>query len=315
MSERAVIPVIALLGPTAVGKSGWAFKLACENNWEILSCDSRQIYRRMDVGTAKPSKDELQQVHHWMVDICEPDEEFNAYRFAREALMIIRKCADRNVPVLLCGGTGLYFKALSEGQTPLEATKPDIRQQLITAADKHGCEALYNELSAVDADSAGRIHPNDLQRIIRALGYFRQTGMPISQGFRKFTPPTDLVFYVAKMTLDRPRLYDRINRRTEYMFKNGLYEEFLSLRSSGYNSSTPGLMTVGYRELFAVEQGKIMRDTAIESVQRNSRHYAKRQITWFSRQLDGTEFNAEAHYEKFREFAEKAVRQPGSVFE
>lgn len=314
MSESSLIPVIALLGPTAVGKSEWAFRLASEKNWEILSCDSRQIYRGMNIGTAKPSKEELRQVPHWMIDICEPDEAYNAYRFSREALMKIRECARRKVPVLLCGGTGLYFKALCEGQVPLEATKPHIRQQLIDEAHKKGNKALHEALAAVDAESAGRIHPNDLQRIIRALGYFRQTGSPISRGFRKYAPAADLVFYIAKMVMDRPLLYERINRRTEQMFQNGLYDEYLALRAAGYDNDTPGLMTVGYHELFALEQGTITREAAREAIRRNTRRYAKRQITWFSGQVKGVEFSAEAHFGRFRDFVLKTLSRYSSTY-
>jgi tRNA dimethylallyltransferase len=303
------IHVVVLLGPTAVGKSDWAFNLACEKGWEILSCDSRQIYREMNIGTAKPSAEQLRQVRHWMVDICRPDERYNAFRFSSEALAVIRECAHRNVPVLICGGTGLYFKALSEGDNSLEATDPRIRRELNSEARTTGVQVLYKELAQFDPDSARKIHPNDQQRIIRALACFRQTGVPFSHGVRNASPPQDICFHVAKMTMDRHRLYDRINRRVDSMVRDGLYDEYRRLRKAGYDLTTPGLMTVGYRELFAVEQGTASLEEAADTIRKNTRRYAKRQITWFTRQVQGEEFNAGSGYEDFRIFAENAVRR------
>lgn len=305
-SAGTQIQVVVLLGPTAVGKSDWAFKLAREKGWEILSCDSRQIYREMNIGTAKPAVEQLRQVRHWMVDICQPDEQYNAFRFSSEALAIIRECYQRDVPVLICGGTGLYYKALSEGGNPMEPTDLHIRQELNAEAKVVGVQMLHKNLAQVDPESARKIHPNDQQRIIRALACFRQTGVPFSQELRSAFPPKDVCFHVAKMTMDRRHLYNRINRRVDSMLREGLYDEYRRLREAGYDITTPGLMTVGYRELFAVEQGKTTLEDAADTIRRNTRRYAKRQITWFNKQVQGKEFDAGTDFDQFRIFAENA---------
>ena len=287
-----VISVPVLLGPTAVGKSGVAFALAREMGWEILSCDSRQLYRGMDIGTAKPSPAERAQVPHRLIDILDPSEEYSAGRFADEAATIIRTCAKNGRRVLVCGGTGLYFKALQQGTNDRSPSDPAIREELTRFAREKGNEALHRELAAVDPVTAARLHPNDIQRIIRALALFRQTGTRMSDHTPEGTPPGDMRFVVIKLTMERSLLYDRINRRVEVMMRDGLLEEFRTLVAAGYDRHSPGMQSVGYREFFAVEDGTIAETEAVELIQRNTRRYAKRQITWFSRQVEGVEVDA-----------------------
>lgn len=298
------VPVAVLLGPTATGKSAIALALAREMGWEIVSCDSRQIYRGMDIGTAKPSAMERSVVRHWLFDILDPAEEYSAWRFAEEAGSIIRERAREGKRVVLCGGTGLYFNALLSGRNERASSDPEIRRELAGYAALHGSATLHSELSRVDPVTARRLHPNDTHRIIRALALFRQTGKTMSEYSQEARPPSDLIFVIVKTTMERPLLYDRINRRVDTMIAEGLWEEFLGLRSAGYDRTAPGLQSVGYKELFDVEEGAITLATAVELIKRNTRRYAKRQITWFAHQAEGVTVDtadAGAAFDRVRE--------------
>lgn len=287
--ERRKVPVI--VGPTAVGKTAIALQIAERMGWEILSCDSRQIYRKMDIGTAKPDKNQLSMVPHWFIDIIDPSEAYSAYRFAEDAVKTIRERAEAGKTVLICGGTGLYFKSLSRGLDIQVESDPVIRDELMKRAELHGSMVLFEELLKNDPVSASRIHPNDLQRIVRALGVFYQTGIPLSENRNKVNLADDIDFEVIKIFADRELLYKRINDRVERMFKDGLWDEFRSLLAQGYHQKSPGMQCVGYQELFAVNDKRCSLPEAVELIQRNSRRYAKRQITWFSHQEDGTVFD------------------------
>ena len=300
--RKSPIPVAVILGPTAVGKSAVAFRIAQEMGWDILSCDSRQIYRLMDIGTAKPSWEERKCVRHWMIDILNPSEEYSAGRFAREAESIIRNEAVNGKPLILCGGTGLYFRALSEGYNDRPQSDPAIRDKLMRRSQKDGVEALYKELMVVDPFSAQGIHKNDLQRIVRALALFHQTGKPPSLFSTQLKPPAGIRFIVVKMTMPRSELYERINRRVQNMIDEGLWDEFLQLRSASFGRFDPGMQTVGYKELFSVENGENSLETAIAQIQQNTRRYAKRQFTWFNNQVKGTTFNASTDWKVIRDF-------------
>ncbi|MBN1307339.1 MAG: tRNA (adenosine(37)-N6)-dimethylallyltransferase MiaA [Chitinispirillaceae bacterium] len=301
--EGGAVPVAVLLGPTASGKSALALQIAGEMGWEIISCDSRQIYRGMDIGTAKPSQKEQELVPHWLIDILDPSEEYSAYRFARDAAAIIRQRAALRKNLLVCGGTGLYFRALCEGLTEMEATDSKLREALMSRAAVEGTDALYRELSAVDPRAAQRIHSNDLQRIVRALAVFRQTGTSISSlGSAESRPPEDMRFIVATLTMSRSELYRRIDCRVDEMVAKGLWEEFERLRKSSYDRGSPGMQSVGYRELFDVEEGSTTFEAAVELIKRNSRRYAKRQVTWFAHQTAGEAFEAPAHWTAVRDY-------------
>ncbi len=303
----AVLSVPVLLGPTAVGKSAVALELAAVYGWEIISCDSRQLYRGMDIGTAKPSLQERAAAVHHLIDILDPSEEYSAGRFADEAVAVIRERAAAGKTTLICGGTGLYFRALQQGQSNGRPSDPAIRDELTRRAREQGSETLHRELAAVDAATAARLHPNDAQRIIRALALFRQTGKPLSDHPQEGTPPEGIRFIVVKLTLDRAQLYDRINRRVDAMVRSGLLEEFRKLRTAGFDRLSPGMQSVGYREFFGVEDGIMKHSDAVELIKRNSRRYAKRQITWFAHQVEGAEVDAED--------TGAAVEQAGVVFE
>lgn len=305
--ERPVtVPV--LLGPTAVGKSAMAMQIAAAQGWEIVSCDSRQIYRGMDTGTAKPSLRERSAVPHWLIDIIDPSEEYSAYRFATDAAAIIRESAGAGRKCIVCGGTGLYFHALASGLTPVEASDATVRQELTELGRRIGSSALHEKLMEVDPVSAKRIHENDLQRIVRALAVYRQTAKPMSAAERRADPPGDLRFVVAKLSMEREELYGRIESRIDSMVESGLAEEFHSLRKK-FDSSSPGMQSVGYREFFRLESGDLTFDATIKLIKQNSRRYAKRQITWFSHRTAGRTFDSRVDWrEVLRYYLSEGVK-------
>jgi len=290
--EKTPLTVAVLLGPTAVGKSATAMRIAADQGWEIVSCDSRQIYRGMDIGTAKPSPAERSAVPHRLIDIIDPSEEYSAYRFAIDAAAIIKERANAGKKCIVCGGTGLYFHALASGLTPIEASDAGVRDELTELGNRSGSRALHQQLIEADPVSAQRIHENDLQRIVRALAVYRQTAKPMSAApQRADTPATGLRFVVAKLSMEREELYKRIDSRVDAMVEAGLVEEFRALYAR-FGFSAPGMQSVGYRELLGVETGAITTEEAIELIKRNSRRYAKRQITWFSHKTAGRTFDS-----------------------
>jgi tRNA dimethylallyltransferase len=276
---RITVPV--LLGPTASGKTAIALQIAEACGREIVSCDSRQIYRFMDIGTAKPLKNDLDRIKHWLVDILDPSEQYSAAAFVKDAAAVIRTRAAKGIKTLLCGGTGFYFESLKKGLGPQVASDPAVREALSRRADEEGSAALYRELQEKDPATAAKIHERDRQRIVRALAVFSQTGRKLSELQGHTVPPHDFDFRVAVLVPPRPLLYDRINRRVDEMVKRGLWEEFRELRSRGWHERSPGLRCVGYQELFAVERNECSLHDAVEKIKQNSRRYAKRQITWF----------------------------------
>ncbi|MBD3419971.1 MAG: tRNA (adenosine(37)-N6)-dimethylallyltransferase MiaA [Chitinivibrionales bacterium] len=281
-----VVPVV--LGPTAVGKTGIALRLARDLDREIISCDSRQIYRYMNIATAKPSPDQLSGVKHWLVDCCDPSEHYSAYAFSRDALRILMQSNGR---AIICGGTGYYFKCLVEGIAPATPTQMHFRREYEKKVHAGGTYSIFNELKAVDPESAGKIHPHDIRRIIRALEVYYFSGRKRSDLPKESQPPEHLHFCVIKVSLPRCTLYDRINSRVDQMFENGLWHEFTSLIKRGYSSESAGMQCVGYKEFFEVLNNNITLESALEQIKRNTRRYAKRQISWFKHQVEGTEFD------------------------
>jgi tRNA dimethylallyltransferase len=277
--EKIVVPVI--LGPTAVGKTELVLELAQKFGYEVISCDSRQIYRFMDVGTAKPSLEQRSGVKHHLIDILEPTQAYSAFAFAQDALSIIRESARLGKKVLICGGTGLYFYILSGGADALDEADLEYRALLQKQAGESGAPALHEKLREVDPQTASRIHPNDLQRLLRALDIFHRSGHSISALQKKKNPPQDIDFRTVVINRSREILYERINRRVDTMIEQGLWEEFRSLRDRKYSEASPGMVCVGYRELFDVERGISGLREAAALIKQNSRRYAKRQMTWF----------------------------------
>jgi tRNA dimethylallyltransferase len=245
----------------------------------------------MNIGTAKASSFERSKIHHWLIDIIDPSEAYSVYRFFDDASDILRKLKQHNRVGLVCGGTGLYLRGLLEGIGPQEQSDLSLRDQLTLRAQQEGCLSLHNELRLKDPVSAEKFHANDVQRVIRALSVFYQTGIPISELHKTSTKQKEFEFVVVKITSDRDKLYEKINNRVDRMVENGLYDEFRSLLSRGYDETSPGMHCVGYKEFFAVEKNEYSFKMAVELIKRNTRRFAKRQITWFSHQQFGFEID------------------------
>jgi tRNA dimethylallyltransferase len=278
MKPRLVI----ILGPTAVGKSAAALGLAEELNGEIINADSQQVYRYLDIGTGKPSVTERARVAHHVIDVVNPDEEFNAALFRRLASEAAADIHRRGKIALVCGGTGLYLKALTHGLFEGPGQDAAIRRELESDITEHGVGALYRRLEEIDPHVGSSIHPNDRQRIIRALEVYRLTGKPLGE-WQKAHAFGDSPFSVLKIGLHRDRadLYELINRRSESMIRAGLLEEVRGLVGKGFALQLKPLQSVGYRQMSAVIQGKIGLENALVEMQKETRRLAKRQLTWF----------------------------------
>lgn len=276
---------IAILGPTASGKSALAMSIALERNGEIISVDSRQAYRGLDIGTSKPSIEERGLVPHHMVDILDPHEKNSAESYASAARRAIGEIGERgNLPVLV-GGSGLYYRAVFEGLFDIELDEAD-RKSFARSIKGVPTEKLHEELDANDPVAAGRIHPNDRYRIARALEVFELTGIPLSRHFELHARNRRAGFDFLKIGIDLPRdrLHERINARTEQMISAGWIEEVRELLASGIDPSCPGLRTLGYPEVISFINGEIDMGTLVGTIQKLTRQYAKRQMTWFRKE-------------------------------
>jgi len=284
-------PVIVLVGPTAVGKTALSLQLVRRFNCEIVSMDSMQVYRYMDIGTAKPSPEELGLVPHHLIDIRDPDEQYDAAEFVRDALVALESIGKKNRVTLLTGGTGLYQKALFEGLFTALPAAPGIRHGLQERLEKEGREVLHAELCAIDPKAGARIHPNDRQRLLRGLEIYLSCGRTWSgllqeqreQGQQKvqFTR----VYQVA-LGCPRDALYNRIERRSRIMLEQGLIEEVERLRSMGFGPELSAMQSIGYRHVNMLLSGRWTRETMLENLVCDTRRYAKRQLTWFGKNKD-----------------------------
>lgn len=274
--------VTFILGPTASGKTGLAVELASLFNGEIISADSMQVYRYMDIGTAKPSKEELSRAAHHFIDIVGPEEEYTAARFRAEALEKVREIRFRGRNVFVAGGTGLYVKVLTKGIFEGPGADRSVREALREEAGVSGNPALYERLKEVDPASAEKIHPNNTGRLIRALEVWELAKRPISD-FHKEHAFSEEPFDALKIGLevDRAALYDRIERRVDEMMERGLLEETQRLLSMGYGSGLKPMSGLGYKEMIGFLSGEHPLETAVALIKRNTRRYAKRQLTWF----------------------------------
>ena len=298
--------LVIVLGPTAVGKSNIVLDLAFQLRAEIISADSQQVYRHMDIGTAKPSREQREKIPHHLIDVVDPDEEFNAAMFRNLAIEIAHELADQDKRIIVCGGTGLYIKALTRGLFGGPGQDPQIRQALEWEIEEHGIGALYHRLEQVDPQSAARIHPHDRQRISRALEVYHATGRKISdwQSEHGFT---DSLFEVLKIGLDRPRseVYDRIDRRCELMIATGLLNEVKKLVEMGYALDLKPMQSIGYRHLGLFLRGRMSLEKAVHLMKRDTRRFAKRQLTWFRNDREIRWFDPESQ----RSNIEDAVRE------
>lgn len=274
------IPVPVILGPTAVGKTELAVRVAGALDMDIVSCDSRQIYRGMDIGTAKPTKRQRDAVRHWLIDIVDPSEVFSAYDFAERASAVLRDLAGRGRRALLCGGTNLYYTRLSEGLGPQTPADPVFRQHMRRKVTTEGEQTIFSMLRAVDPETASRVHPHDIQRVIRALEVYHTTAIPISEHLKRTRPTGEFNFGVVVVSLPRSELYARIDKRVDAMVREGLWDEYRGLCDAGYDEHSPGMNTLGYRELLDVDKGMCSFEQAVERIKRHTRQYAKKQMTW-----------------------------------
>ncbi|MDG2303805.1 MAG: tRNA (adenosine(37)-N6)-dimethylallyltransferase MiaA [Candidatus Binatia bacterium] len=282
--------VVAVVGPTAAGKTDLAAEVARASNGEVVSVDSRQVFRRLDIGTAKPSAELRADVPHHLVDVVEPDEPFDVARFQDLGRAAIEDTLGRGQAVVLCGGSGLYLRALTEGLCPAPPADPDMRAELACERAERGLEALHRELSVVDPAAAKRIAPRDAVRIIRALEVARLTGRPLSEWQRDHAF-ADRPYEVLVLVLspESAALDDRIVLRTDKMWKDGLLEETRGILEAGFDGRLQPLQAIGYREAQAVLRGEMEVPAAIERIRIDTRRYAKRQRTWF-RRLEGAEW-------------------------
>ncbi|ERP38817.1 tRNA (adenosine(37)-N6)-dimethylallyltransferase MiaA [Chitinivibrio alkaliphilus] len=271
------IPVV--LGPTAVGKSGFALEVAEKIQGEIVSCDSRQVYRFMDIGTAKPSLQEQKRVPHHLLDCVDPSHEYSAVQWAEAAQQALDDICSRGRIPVICGGSFFYYQVLAEGGRGMSQKNETFRREC-HAREQQSPGVLYADLQREDPRRAENIHPHDIYRTIRALEarYYPADRVNESVG-------GDHEFVPLVLTRPRAELYERINTRVVMMKFHGLIEEFSALLAQGYGESTPGLKSVGYKELFNYIHGKCSLDDALSTIQRNTRRYAKRQLTWIRNKL------------------------------
>nr|WP_296157287.1 tRNA (adenosine(37)-N6)-dimethylallyltransferase MiaA [uncultured Blautia sp.] len=291
-------PLIVLTGPTAVGKTSLSISLAKAVNGEIISADSMQVYKKMDIGSAKIRPEEMQGVKHYLVDVLEPEEEFHIVKFQQMAKEAMEKIyAEGKIPILV-GGTGFYIQAVTRDIDFTEAQQENTyRTELETLAEEKGAEFLHDMLCKVDPASADAIHANNVKRVIRALEFYHQNGTPISahnEEQKKQTSPYDLAYFV----LNAPRdiLYERIDKRVDQMMDEGLVKEVEDLKNEGCHRGMVSMQGLGYKEILDYLDGVYPLEEAVRILKRDTRHFAKRQLTWFRREsnviwVDKDKFN------------------------
>jgi len=277
--------IICIAGPTASGKTALAVKLAKEFDGEVISCDSMQVYKYMDIGTAKPSQAEMDGIPHHMLSIVEPTDEFSVSRYCEMATPIIEDIISRNKIAIIAGGTGLYMDSLIKGNdfAPLPSTGQ--REKLEAIALEQGIDLILSELSRIDPDTAKRLHPSDRKRIIRAMEVYLETGITITEHNKKTQaiPPRYNPIWLGLDDNERSELYHRIDCRVLKMLDDGLIQEIRDLLDSGISEKCTAMQAIGYKEFIDALNGRSTLDEATELVQKASRHYAKRQLTWFRR--------------------------------
>jgi tRNA dimethylallyltransferase len=281
-SEPDKKKLLIICGPTASGKSELALRLAHLLDAEIVNADSMQLYRGLDIGTAKPSLEQQAEIRHHLLDIVVPDQPFSAADFAAAADAVISDIINRGKRVVVVGGTGLYIRALLHGLIDSPGGDGALRQELHDEANRVGNEAMLEQLRRIDPALAAGLHPNNLLRIIRALEVYRLTGIPLSryQQEHNFSSLRYDALQVG-ISVDRALLYDRIDERVESMVADGLFDEVRGLLAGGYSCDLKSMRSIGYKEAVAFLNGECTLEEALRLIKRNTRHYAKRQLTWF----------------------------------
>lgn len=316
-SETASRPLIILTGPTAVGKTALSIGLAKAVGGEIISADSMQVYRGMDIGTAKISPSEMQGVPHHLIDILDPAEPFHVAAFQEHCNRCIAEIYERGHIPILVGGTGFYIQAVLY-DIDFTQTDADVayRRELQQEAETQGAEALHRKLSQVDAEAADQIHPNNVKRVIRALEYYHQTGKKISEHNaeeQNKTSPYQFRYYV--LSLPREILYKRINQRVDQMRREGLEEEVRRLSEAGCTRDLVSMQGLGYKEILQAFDGEITLEEAYAKIKQETRHFAKRQFTWFRRERDVTWLEKEqfATEQALLEYCIRDLREQGVI--
>ena len=276
-------PIICLAGPTASGKTDLAVELAKEFDGEVVSCDSMQVYRRMDIGTAKPTKEEMQGIPHHMIDVASPEEDYSVSRYCAQAAPIVEDIVARGKTAIIAGGTGLYMDSLIRGNDFAPFPSTGVRQRLEAQADAEGLEAMADWLRSVDPEAAERIH--DRKRLLRALEVYLETGETITEHNRRTQaiPPRFTPVWLGLDFEDRQQLYDRIDLRVTKMLEMGLLEEIRELLASGVPEKATAMQAIGYKEFVDALASRETLEAAADQVRQSSRRYAKRQLTWFRR--------------------------------
>ena len=277
--------IICIAGPTASGKTALAVALAKALNGEVVSCDSMQIYKRMDIGTAKPTREEMEGIVHHMIDVAEPDEDFSVSRYCEMASPIVDDIIARGKTAIIAGGTGLYMDSLIRGNDFAPFPSTGMRKKLEARADAEGMEAMLEHLRSIDPESAARLHLADRKRIIRALEVYYETGETITAHNIKTQaiPPRYNPLWLGLDFADRAELYRRIDLRVGLMLEMGLVQEIKDLLASGIPAKCTAMQAIGYKEFIAALDGQCTIEEAADEVRKSSRHYAKRQLTWFRR--------------------------------
>lgn len=306
-------PLVIIAGPTATGKTAVSVELAARLNGSIISADSMQVYRGMDIGSAKVTEEEKRGIPHYLIDVADPEDSWNVVRFQKEAMNAVDAIlAEGRLPFLV-GGTGFYIQALLYGIdfTQMEADSDD-RASMEEAARRDGPQALHRRLQEIDPEAAEAIHPNNVKRIIRALEFARNSGgLKISEHNRRERmrePAFNAVFFV--LTMDRQKLYERIDARVDLMMQKGLVDEVRRLRAGGLTASDVSMQGIGYRQIFPALEGEYSLDEAVRLIKRDSRHFAKRQLTWFRREKNVIWIDADsfADRQKMSDTMEEMIR-------
>ncbi len=283
-AKTDLIPVIVVVGPTAIGKTKLSIELAKKYNAEIVSADSRQIYKFMDIGTAKPSLNEMAGIPHHFIDYINPGQDFSAGDFGNIARKKIIQIRNSNKNVIVVGGSGLYIRSLLYGMISFDQKDAKIRQELTARLNHEGLQKLYLELKKIDPELAARFSENDTQRILRGLEVFLISGQQLSQLQKAKVSPAPFKFIQIGINRDRIELYEKINNRVDGMLQSGLVKEVKELLAKGYSEKN-ALNAVGYKEVISFFKGEVTNEKMVELIKRNTRRFAKRQLTWFRKDL------------------------------
>jgi len=306
--------VVVIAGPTASGKTDLAINLALKTKGEVISADSMQIYRYMDIGTAKPSKEEMMGIPHHMIDIVDPDESYSVAFYKKDAENCIEDVISRDKLPIITGGTGLYINSLIYNIKFSETViDEEFRKKMNQIAQTEGPEVLHQMLQRVDPESAEKIHYNNVKRVIRALEVYEYTKKPMSQHKKESRmEPPQYRYLVFILNMGRDRLYDRINKRVDIMLEAGLVDEVRRLLDMGYKPGSTALQGLGYKEIISYLNNEVPFDEAIRVLKRDTRHYAKRQLTWFKAiqnaiWLTGGSENIEKNTKEIQEYLETSI--------